>query len=286
LGSVNRREGNWAANMVHYNRAHDLDPNNNNLIRNMGSTYQMLRDWDKAVEVYNILSLIPSVSGRWKYYAARSHFFTEGSIDEGSRGFAQKDLSTELDRSHLEFLYLTSNLQSLREDEIINEWEDLASPGSLIAPVYTSIRHAMVLTALGELEKREAVLNSMIKSIEERAKTSNEDFVGQMALGLVHALKGNIEEAQTAIDLAVAIRPESSDAFRGNNLAAERAIILGWMGKKDEAVAELTRLAKKPGWLINYHAFKNSLSFLPLRDHPGFQKLREDPALKLSIPIQ
>jgi hypothetical protein len=50
-------------------------------------------------------------------------------------------------------------------------------------------------------------LNSIIKSIEERAKNSNEDFVGQMALGLVHAMKGNIDAAQTAMDLAVAIRP-------------------------------------------------------------------------------
>ena len=192
----------------------------------------MLRDWNKTVEVYSKLSLIPSVSGRWKYYAARSHYLSEGSKDEGNRLFAHENLSTELDPFHLEWLYLTDNLQSLRDDEIINEWEDLVSPGSLIAANYTSTQHAIVLTALGELEKREAVLNSMIKSIEERAKTSNEDFVGQMALGLVHALKGNIEEAQTAIDLAVAIRPESSDAFRGNNLAAEQpSFWAGWAKK-------------------------------------------------------
>jgi hypothetical protein len=49
---------------------------------------------------------------------------------------------------------------------------------------------------------------------------------------------------------------------------------------------KVMRVAKKQGYLINYHALKNSLSFYPLRDHPGFQELLADPALKLPIPIE
>ena len=83
-----------------------------------------------------------------------------------------------------------------------------------------------------------------------RLAVSHEDFRAQSSLGFVHAMRGKLEQAQSSLDLAVAIRPESSDAFIGTTIAIERAIVMGWMGKVDESVAEIRRLSIKPNSLL------------------------------------
>ena len=108
----------------------------------------------------------------------------------------------------------------------------------------------------------------------------------QARLGLAYAVAGEYEKAQAALDNALAMRPELSDFRVGVEIAYTRAIALGWMGEKDAAVAELKRLSKKPNDLTSYFLLKNSLHFYPLRDHPGFQQLLEDPALKQPLLIK
>ncbi|MDA0350520.1 MAG: hypothetical protein O3C20_24335 [Verrucomicrobia bacterium] len=287
LASVDRREGRWAECISHFQRALLLDPKFNGVIENLAETYGKIRDWEKAGELWDSLLANQSIRRVWRYEEAQNHFYATGSLEEGNKLFSEAGSNKELENLSRLWLYQTGNVQAFTADEIADTWKKNPDDvGSLEPWDFTVLHQAIVLTALKKFEPREALLNSILEAIKQRGDWSTEDFKGQLSLGLVQALKGNIEEAQRAIDLAVAIRPESADALRGNSLAAERAIVLAWMGKKDEATKELIRLSKKPNNIINYHNLKNSLSFLPLRDHPGFQALLNDPALKEPLPVK
>ncbi|MDA0345991.1 MAG: hypothetical protein O3C43_05690 [Verrucomicrobia bacterium] len=67
------------------------------------------------------------------------------------------------------------------------------------------------------------------------------------------------------------------------DIEVDRAIAMAWLGKKDEAVAELDRLIKEPS-MLNVHFMRHCLDFWPLRDHPGFQAILNDPANSQPLP--
>ena len=283
LGAIKNREGRVVEAISHYTRAQLLDPEYHRTYLSIGLLNESLREWKKAAEVYEIML------GKWpmnreaNYKSIRADFYTNGPRAELIKKLKDR-LSSSL---YYNLLFLTGNLQAFKEEGIIDAWENENFRGYFSNQyIYlNSWQQAIVLKLLGESEKVEEVLKYILNEAEIRGKESYEDFRGQMMKGFAYALSGETENAQIAVDNAVAMLPESADAHWGVRLAMERAIALAWMGKKDESVAELARLSKKPNEYTNYYRLKHGLSFYPLRDHPGFQKLLNDPALKLPIPI-
>ena len=285
LGLVNRREGRWAEAIAHWETAHALDPWEAEVSGILEQNYRKLRNWEKSFGVLDTLIASQPEVSLWRLARALTEFLAKGSVDAGVRFFAADKSESFLGELYYEWLYRTGNLKAFEDEGVIDDWERLSFQASLTHSNFSSGEQAIVLIALGEIEKAQAVANSIIQEVELRAETSYEDFVGQMKLGIAYALFGEIEKAQIAVDKAVAIIPESADALQGPQLAKDRASVMAWMGKKDEAVVELARLVKKPATGLNYHELKNSLHYLPLHDHPGFQAILDDPALKLPIAI-
>ena len=101
--------------------------------------------------------------------------------------------------------------------------------------------------------------------------------MGLLYMGVAYAMIGQENEALEALNKARTLWPESKDALTGVMVSNQRAIGLARLGLKDEAVAELVRLSSTPGGHhSSYHFLKNSVYYLPLRDHPGFQELLKD----------
>ena len=92
----------------------------------------------------------------------------------------------------------------------------------------------------------------------------------------VQAVLGESEDALNSFDEASVYVDEEIDAVDGVHLSIDRAIALAWLGHKDEAVAEFARLIKIPSRL-NVHFMRHCLDFWPLRDHPGFLAILDDP---------
>jgi TolB-like protein/Tfp pilus assembly protein PilF len=282
LGAISRREGKWAENVFYFNRALLLDPTDLTIVKNLMRTYWRHRDWEKAAKLLDSFPDEPSlefVKTQIKYRAT--------GFQEARKLYAEAvSKGTRQDR-YYGWLFETGNLQAFKEENIIDRWKK----ESFLAPFFnyedlTAAQQAIVLHLSGESDLLDSVLNYIIAEADRRWEASKEDFRGQLALGMAWALKGNFQEAQAAADLASVIRSEAKDANTGGDIARGRAIVLAWIGKKDEAVAELVRLKDKPGSGIHFQNLKNNLEYAPLRDHPGFQALLEDPSLKEPIPIK
>ena len=282
LGAINRREGRWTESFPHWERAALLDPNSDQPFRNASDSFEYLREWEKAASIHKrwVSQRLPAIV---TYREIRNDFFANGP-QAASIGQIEKE---ELNRYYFTLLYITGNLDSFEDEGIIDSWKNEDFRGYFTGqPIYLHLwQQAIVLKLSGETEMAEEILKEIFREVENRRKSFYGDFRGQIVLGFAYALSDEPEKAQAAIDSAIAMRTVSQDAFQGSRTAAERAIVMAWIGKKDEAVRELTRLSKIPNYYTNYYQLKHSLDFYPLRDHPGFQELLNDPALKEPIPI-
>lgn len=105
----------------------------------------------------------------------------------------------------------------------------------------------------------------------ETASTPNEPKTLIM-LGLIYAMLGRARQAVTAGERAVELLPISADALDGPLLATNLAAIYAQIGKRDRAVAELSRIVRLPGGPT-----PGTLRIEPwwdsVRDHPGFAEL-------------
>ena len=95
-------------------------------------------------------------------------------------------------------------------------------------------------------------------------------------LGAMEVILGHKEEALRCDARALELIPESRDALDGVTNAAFRAADLDWLGEKDQALAEYTRLLRLPClYLTNVHVMKRRHS--TLRGDPRFEALLNDP---------
>jgi Flp pilus assembly protein TadD len=96
------------------------------------------------------------------------------------------------------------------------------------------------------------------------------------SLGGVHALLGERDEALRCARKAMELVPESRDALSGPTYRQNYGSCLAWLGDKDAALAELERLLHTP-WGENVYLAKHGLTWFPLRGHPRFEALVNDP---------
>ena len=187
--------------------------------------------------------------------------------------------------SYYDWLFGMGNLEAFEDEAIISTWAEQSYRAPFFG-VWDTKEQIIVLRLMGESDQAKAVIDYMLEQVALRGDAGYEDFRLQMGLGWAYALSGINDKAKIAIDRAVDMRSEYADAWTGAELAVKRAAVLGWIGKKDEAVAELMRLSKKPNPYTSYYLLKHNLYYYPLRDHPGFKTLLEDPALKEPLPIK
>jgi tetratricopeptide (TPR) repeat protein len=120
-----------------------------------------------------------------------------------------------------------------------------------------------------QLEKMKPALDQMRKDLPQAARTWT-------LLARYHALGGNRSEALAAIDRARQLLPESGDAWNGPNYTIDLVEALLWLGEKDAAIAEITRLIRHPRG-VHVWELERTVYWQPLRTDPRIQALIADP---------
>jgi TolB-like protein/Flp pilus assembly protein TadD len=285
LAPISRRDGRWSDAVKYYERAHLLDPKDTGTLWNLGSIYLYLRDWGNLIKTYDQLIAILPDNFQFQYERSQIDFIVYGSKSSMERLFANENTRREQVVEYYEWLIESGNLEALKEEAASDAWVKPSFSDPLTEREWAIIDQGVALQLLGESDQSKEIADHFIEQAELQYSTGIDNSRTQTFLGWAYALSGNYAKARTAVDRAIAIRSEYADANRGTSIALQRAIILAWLGDKDEAVKELTRLSRKPS-PINYYTLQNNLYFHPLRNHPGFQALLNDPALKEPLPIR
>jgi tetratricopeptide (TPR) repeat protein len=135
---------------------------------------------------------------------------------------------------------------------------------------------AFSLFALGETEAARQRLENYPAELRAQLKREPTNARIWGYLGAMEVILGHKEEALRCDARALELVSESRDALDGVTNAAFRALDLDWLGEKEQALAEYTRLLRLPClYTMNVHEMKHRHS--TLRGDPRFEALLNDP---------
>jgi TolB-like protein/Flp pilus assembly protein TadD len=273
IGAIQRRQGKWAESTVNMEKAAALDPKNVSVLINLAFNYMAQRKFDTADKIFDraILAAPQSASARaLKGYVAalRTGDFSVGesqlaaippSADSDGAVTSERVWALSCQRKYAEAL------QALHQ-----------FPGDVLRAYDSSIPKAFLEGVLyyceGDKPKAQAAFEQARGVAEGLVRESPDDASRRATLGQILAALGQREAAIAEGKRAVALLPESEDAFGGTMITLALAQIYTWVGEHAEAIRLLDHLLEVPSG-VTVPLLKVDPAWDPLRKDPGFQAL-------------
>ena len=267
-GSIDRRQGRWIQSTRELEHAVEVDPGNLFRLQQLAASYHVLRRYDAEQTIYNrAIAIAPtdkSVAVARARIALDAHGDT-GPLRQAISTFMHEDAKAadefpaglidqalcDRDRAAAELA-----LKSITSGELIFFFR--TPPGfleGLIAYCFKDESSAQSAFARARAEQEKIV------------RDQPNYAAGLSILGLIDAALGRKTEAVREGERACELAPVKQDAVDGVELAINLALIHVWTGEQDQAVAELTTVARLP----------SNLSYGLLKLHPQWDALRDDP---------
>jgi TolB-like protein/Flp pilus assembly protein TadD len=273
IGAIQRRQGKWTESTVNLEKAAALDPKNASVLINLAFNYMAQRKFDTADKILDraIFAAPQSASAHaLKGYAAalRTGDFSGGesqlaalppSADSDGAVTSERVWSLSCQRKYAEAL------QTLHQ-----------FPGDVLRAFDSSIPKSFLEGVLnyceGDKPKAQAAFEQARAVAERLVRESPDDAPRRAMLGQILAALGQKEAAIAEGKRAVALLPESEDAFGGTMITLGLAQIYTWVGEHAEAIRLLDHLLEVPSG-VTVPLLKVDPAWDPLRKDPGFQAL-------------
>jgi TolB-like protein/Flp pilus assembly protein TadD len=275
IGYVHRRLGHWDSVGVAYREASQLDPQNANLVEDLGGgTSLLLRRYaDALVDFRAALALAPD--------------FTDARVDIGQTyALWRADLDT------LRALWAATGSQARSAPSLLTPFLDLwlwaRAPDSLVALLaasgeatvagYRSYRPTVLYAAWAHLLRGQtgaahAAFDSATRPLDSAVRALSDDWRVHAALGQALAGLGRGTDALREAEWLAASGVYREDHYLGPDLGAERAQILVRVGETEAALAEIERLLAGPSMTTSVHTLRLDPRWDPIREDPRFQAL-------------
>ncbi len=269
---VLRRQGKWqeAASMLE--QAAALDPRATTLVTDLGTTYDYMRDYDRAARWYDhALTLSPdevtALAGLARIRAIRA----------GGYAPSHKLIAEMIGR-----LGPVEAAERIVGNGLFN-MATLGGPayqGAVVAlPVhersnvlFLQIAKADAFTELGDAERARAYFDSTLATVNQLVRERPDDPGFRTVLGMTYSGLGRHSDALRETRRAVELLPLERDALDGANYLETYAQVQVAAGDLDSAIASLQRLLEVPS-IVNAELLRFDPRWAPLRSHPRFQQL-------------
>jgi TolB-like protein/cytochrome c-type biogenesis protein CcmH/NrfG len=277
LALIQRRQGQWARSLANSRRACELDPANLSYLRNLLATQRAARRWDEALATKRRIVTLLGNDLKESFELAWTHFLATGSIREAEAFFAsltpeQRDsqLGIELRKSWANSI--GDYREVIRLDQLQPYYDEEGA-----AHHEQAFGAAFAYYCTGDKDGARARLGNFPAELRARLEREPGSVRLWSFLAGMEVLLGNNEEARRCAERSVELLPESRDALDGVTYAAFRAQVYDFVGEKEKALAEYTRLFRTPSTVfLNVHEYKRGYS--TLNDDPRYQALLNDPA--------
>jgi TolB-like protein/Tfp pilus assembly protein PilF len=286
LGLIARREGHWDQSIAYQEQALGLDPRNVELLNDTAGTYTTLRQFPKALKLFDrALDILPSDPSQ---LAAKAVVYqAEGNLEQ-----AGKLLSEITAQTPFEFVCLIKITQLRLErnyTEAVRLLQARQAQFHFASEIEKGINQ-VVLASLqylaGDAASAKATAEQARKTLEPLKKDQQDSALFAANLSQNYAVLGNKELALKEAERAVALLPSAKDQITGPALEENLALIQTIFGENSRAISTLTRLLQTPyGSLLYGIPITPALLRLdplwdPLRSDPDFQKLISEPEPK------
>jgi tetratricopeptide (TPR) repeat protein len=277
LANVQRRQGRWLEALGNYRKAAELDPANGILLAQLELTYVRERKWDEALATRRRIVALQPDSLRNQAPLFRMDWWAKGSTKEAEDWLTRltpPQFASPLVVEERKFWARTKGdyaewrrldgLQPYFDEDGTPRWSQATDAAMMVAA------QGDMVGAMARLGKFPAEVRSALE-----VQPANERL--WCGLALMEALLGKKEEALRDARKAVELMPEARDAVTGPTISLYLAAVYAWIGDKDRAVAELTRLVRMPSGIVSVHDLRIDPQFAPLRGDPRFEALLNDP---------
>jgi serine/threonine protein kinase/Flp pilus assembly protein TadD len=282
---IDRRQGNFEKAIREFNEAITHDPRNSASIGDLGTTFYVTRQFDKAEQVYDrLIGLLPDQPMLKVQKAFNVTFMKTGDGTGLQSAIAALPASMADDRDvlSLRLCFALNDRAWPQAKEFIQKMKDGEDDGyfayaSIPVPIHCySILLARLLgeqpgANSGFAEAREQLSQKVLKS------PGNAQLLSQLAV--VDALLGSKEAAIEEAKRAIEMLPTSKDAVDGPGLVINLAVVYAWTNELGLAFETLGPLTKTPSG-IYYGQLKLEPYWDPLRKDPRFEKLLTELAPK------
>jgi tetratricopeptide (TPR) repeat protein len=274
VGGIYRRQGRWRESVASFQRALSLDPRNGETAFLAGNNHLFLRDWPAAAALYNRALEIAADYMNPKMGLASLELFRNGN-PAAARKILQNipagiDSLVNLARWDLAML----ERDYAAAEEILTDFplEDFPMAGD--AP--RTFCQGRIALARGDIESAQRYFAAARPDIEKRVRDDPDVAEHHARLGLLYAYMQRKEDAIQESRRAVALEPESQDAFHGALYAANLALVYALVGEPEQALTLIERLLSTPG-PIQWPDSPNNITLADLRLRWEWDSLRSNP---------
>jgi TolB-like protein/Tfp pilus assembly protein PilF len=286
LSAVNRRDGKWDESLAWVQRALALDPRNGELITTAAWTYTMLRQFQKALELYDraldivvndpdLMSLKAGVYQAQGNLEQAAKFLPDISADTPFEGaFFIKVIQLRLERNHSEAVRL---LQARLAQSQFTSGNHKGS-----AQVHLAFAQRLAGDTAGAKVTAEQARNTLQPLCQ--SQRNNYNFAAWLALA--YAVLGEKDLALKEAERAIMLLPSAKDAVDGPGAEENLALIQAMFNDSSRAIPTLRRLLQTPFESQLYGPMPLTPAFLrldplwdSLRDNPAFRELCDEKQL-------
>ncbi|NNF07329.1 MAG: protein kinase [Candidatus Eisenbacteria bacterium] len=276
IGFVQRRKGEYEKALTTLKEAAERDPTNPGLLYSVSETASIIYDFDTA-EAYAERTIALAPDGPQGYWAKYHALFGRGEFEEGIQTILQRpDVDTDgnWNSGTAGAYYWAGDLEKALEyaekgPEMVLRQFRVDSRSLNLANIYTELGN--------QAEARTHFLKALTLLEAEIEKTPNDSNL-MSALGIVHARLGNREQALQFAKDALTAYPASHDMYIRASRQFDLVRTHMFLGNIDEALETLIDLHHKKGFaFVCKPVLRKSPIFDPLRNHPDFKKLLNDP---------
>src|SRR5262245_30608190 len=283
LAAIARREGHWAESVAYWERGLALDPRNTALLTEVAFTYAALRQFPRAINLYDrALDILPNEL--YLLASKASMYQAEGNLQEAAKLLADVNAQTNSDpavRTKLTQLRLERN--HTEAAELLHARQARLQVAFGIEKGTKQVGIALVQRVAGDIAQAKAAAEQARNTLEPLSKEQPDNAFVAAALAVAYALLDKKDSALKEAERAITLVPSSKDRLSGPGFEENLALVETIIGDNSRAISILTQLLQTPygGWLYSPAPITPALLKLdplwdPLRTDPAFQKLCEE----------
>ena len=274
IGAIQRRQGKWTESTANLEKAVALDPKNASMLVNLAWNYMAVRNFEAADKtVDRAIAVAPksfAVTALKAYLAAA----WKGDLSVVEKQSAP--IPEDVDASGLvtfdRYWVLTLQRKFPEALAVLQKFPRETLFTYTTAPAPKAFLEGNIHFLEGDKPRSQAEFEKARVISEQLLRDAPEDPARHAQHGFILAALGRKEEAIAEGKRAVALLPESQDAFDGPRGTAALAQIYAWTGESDEAFRLLDHLLSVPNGLA-VPMLKLDPAWDPLRKDPRFQAL-------------
>ena len=278
LSVVNRRLGNWNESLAWVERALATDPRNGEIITTGAWTYEMLRQFPKALKLYDqAMDIVVSDPDLRSHVA--SVYQAQGNLEQAAKflsdvtaetpfeaAFFTKVIQLRLERNHEEAIQLLqTRLAQFQFPSEINKGT-------------TQVYLAFVQRLAGDTVGAKVSAEQARTTLEPLCKDQPDNYNSATWLALAYSALGEKDPALREAERAIMLMPSSKDAVDGPAAEEKLALIQAIFGENSRAIETLRRLLQTPFQSQLYGPAPLTPAFLRL--DPMWDPLRADPRFR------